>query len=67
MKCAEKTLDEDAVLTLDADKLHTIVDGQFPCHESASQICQVFHVRFKNDIKVVTCKPYPRYTKLLQL
>jgi hypothetical protein len=27
----------------------------------------VFHVRFKNDIKVVTCKPYPRYTKLLQL
>jgi hypothetical protein len=55
------------VLTLDTDQLHTIVDGQFTCHESASQFRQVFHVCLKNETKVVTSLPYTWYTKLLQL
>lgn len=55
------------VLTLNTDKLHTIIDGQFTRHELASQFGQVFHVCLKNETEVVTCLPYPWYTKLLQL
>jgi hypothetical protein len=67
METADRQKTEYVVLTLDTDKLHTIIDGQFTRHELASQFCQVFQVCLKNETKVVTCLPYPWYTKLLQL
>jgi len=55
------------LLTFNTDNLHTIINGQFTGHESASQMCKIFHVSLKNETKVVTCPPHPKHTELLQL